>query len=112
MSNENRETKEINVGGHVIVYKTYLTGREEREIQNQMLNQLELNQKSGEPEITGFKGAMLREQQDKYILNVVVSIDGSSENILDRLLDLPSTQFNKVMEVVQEIAEKKETAAS
>jgi len=107
-----RETRVIKVGSHEIVCKSYLTGREVREIENQMLNQLEMNQKNGQPEISGFKASMMRQQEDQYLTSVVVSLDGNAEDILNRLLDLPGPTYKLVVETVKEIVEKKEVAAS
>jgi len=107
-----RETKELIVGAHKLVVKTYLTGRELRIIQNEMMDNLEMKQKSGETEITGFKGALLRAQEDKQITTTVLSFDGSTEGILDKVLDLPAFEYQEVVAYIKEITEKKEVASS
>lgn len=114
MSEENiRETKELTVGSHKIVVNTYVTGRELRNIESSMMDKLEMSQKDGSQEITGFKGSMLADRQDMQIKAVVVSIDGKNDKIVDAILDLPAEESEQVMDYVKEITEpKKEEAAN
>jgi len=107
-----KETKQITVGAHSVELRTYLTGRESRDIQSAMLNNLEMKQKDGASEISGFKGEMLSLQQDKQITTVVVSMDDSKENILNRILDLPLEEYNVIIKEVEEVATGKKQASS
>ena len=66
-----------------------------------------MSQKNGAQEITGFKGSMLADRQDMQIKMVVVSIDGKTENIVNAVLDLPSTESEQIMDYVKELTEPK-----
>lgn len=108
----NRETREVKVGEHVLVVNSYITGREAREIESTILDKVEMSQSTTNgTEIKGFKGSVLKEKQDMQVKAVVVSIDGNKENILDTILDLPSTESEKIMELVASIAEPKKEQA-
>lgn len=102
-----RETREISVGGHVIVLNTYITGRESRAIEQSMYDKLHLSQRNGEQEISGIKGSVIIEREDAQIKAVVVSIDGNSENIVERLLDFASEHYDEVLTEVRAVVEKK-----
>jgi len=104
-----RPTKEITTtGGHKVVYKTYLTGREANEIQKVMLKNVTMELKGKEPSVSGFNGASIAELSDKTIELMVVSVDGSATNVLDALLDLPNKDYLEAKEMIdKEIAEKK-----
>ena len=80
-----RVTKEITTpGGHQLIIKTYLTARETMGF----LDSLDLpNSKKSE---------MLMEQ-------AVVSLNGSTENISERLLDLPLAEYTAVLNEVNAI---------
>lgn len=85
-----RETKELKtpIDGHTVVIKTYLTGREYREIENVFLRQAKVDvagQTSG-----NFDGSVVKLAEDKLIEQAVVSVDGSSEDILNKVLDFKS----------------------
>ena len=109
--NNTRETKELNIGEHKVVVNTYVTGREMRNIESSMMDKLEMSQKGKEQEITGFKGSMLSERQDMQIKAVVVSVDGRSENIIDAVLDLPTTESEQILDYVKELTEPKKDEA-
>lgn len=107
-----KETKELVVGANTFVVRTYLTGREVRNIQSAMMSSLEMKQKNGEAEITGFKGEMLALQEDKQIQTVVVSVNGSTDNILNFVLDLPKEEYDQVVAYVKEVSEGKKQASN
>lgn len=112
MSNEQRETKEVKVGKHTLVVNTYITGREARDIEGALMDKLEMSQSVDRgTEITGFKGSQLKERQDFQVKAVIVSFNGNTENIIEAILDLPSTQSEEVMKIVREIAEPKKEEA-
>lgn len=90
-------TKELEVDGHKIVIREYLTARQARPIEESSV--AEGNTKPG----GGLTSKGLLAVQDKSIEAVVVSLDGSEENILERLLDLPQLTYNKVREAVTSV---------
>lgn len=108
----NRETHEVNIGGHIIVVNDYITGREARDIESTIYDKIEMSQSTQRgTEITGFKGSILKEKQDMQIRAVVVSIDGKTEGILDAILDLPYKESDEIIRVVLSIAEPKKEEA-
>lgn len=115
MSEQNqRETKTVKVGAHEIVMHTYITGREARDIEGALIDNIEVKQGiDGGAQISGMKGSQLKMRQDEQIKAVVVSIDGVTDNVLDLVLDLPHSESEQIMELVREIADpKKEQVGS
>lgn len=106
-----RETKTITAGGNTLKVVTYLTGREMRDIQSAMLSKLEMKQKGEEMEMSGFNGAMVHGQEDQQILAVVKEVNGSTEDILAKVLDMRAEDYYTVLDYVKSIAEKKEPAS-
>lgn len=106
-----RETKILKIGENEVKVVTYLTGREMRDIQSSMLSKLEMKQKGDEVEMSGFNGAMVQSQEDQQIIAVVKEVNGSTEDILGKVLDMRSEDYFAVVEYVKSIAEKKEVAS-
>jgi hypothetical protein len=81
-----RPTKTVQTeGGHTVVIKTYLTARETMPAVDT-------------PDLPNSKKTQLIAEQ------AIVSLDGSSENIGDRLLDLPLAEYTDIIkEVTQTI---------
>lgn len=103
-----RETKEVKTsGGHTAVIKTYATGREFNEIQGVYLKSAQVNIINGQPAISGLSAETEMEASKKMIEMLVVMLDDSDENLVDRVLDLPLTDYNEVIEALSEISGKK-----
>jgi hypothetical protein len=66
-----------------------------------------MRQRGGEQEVTGFKGTVLAEAQDSAIRLVVVSVDGQTDNVVDRVLDLPSQDYKEIIAAINEVTEGK-----
>lgn len=99
-----RETKKITTpGNHELELKTYVTGRESREIQNVYLDKMNLKQTQNGQEIEGLKGSATGEAENKAIEIVAVSLDGENENIVDRILDLPVSEFNFIKAEINKV---------
>jgi len=107
-----RETKEVTIGAHTFTLHTYITGRESRLVQTEMINNLEMKQANGSPEISGFKGELIALQEDRLISAIVTVMDGSSENIIDRILDLPTDEYDAILKEVRTVAEGKKQASN
>ena len=108
---QQRETKEITVAGHTMTVLTYINGYDERAVQEAILKTLELNE-SGKADVSKMNGSMILIQRDKYAELIVKTLDGSSEDILNRILILPSKESSAIMTIVSDIATGKETANS
>jgi hypothetical protein len=66
-----------------------------------------MKQRGGEQEVTGFKGAVLAEAQDSAIRLVVVSVDGQTDDVVNRVLDLPAQDYKEVIAAINEVTEGK-----
>lgn len=103
-----RETKMLKTtGGHDIVYKSYLTGREFNEIQAILIRDVKLNAVGKEAHIEGFNPAAVEESNKKMLEVAIVSVDGSTQNCADAVLDLPYNETQEVMDALDEISGKK-----
>ena len=92
--NPTRETKEITTPqGHRVVINTYLTGRERRDMQSIFLKDTAINGKSGEMEISNFKGSTITEANDFLLKTLIVSLNGDASNAFDRVLDLHGDEY-------------------
>ena len=102
-----RETKEITtpISGSKVVLKTWLTGKEKRQITSVYLNDLQVEKSDGSEEEPSLKvtGDMLQKSQDAAIEALIVSIDESTEKVLDTLLDLRDEDFQFVLNEINKI---------
>lgn len=88
-----RETREITtpIDNHKVVIKTYLTGREYREIENVFLSQAKVN--SGGEQTGSFDGSIVKVAEDKLIEQSIISIDGATDDLLNKALDFKNADF-------------------
>ena len=88
-----RETKELTtpVDSHKVVIKTYLTGREYREIENVFLRQAKVN--AAGQQSADFDGSIVKVAEDKMIEQAIVTVDGTPDDILNRVLDFKNADF-------------------
>lgn len=100
----NRETTtfETPISKDKVEIKTYLTGRERRALTDVYLQSgVDFNAET--QDVKGIKPDIINKAQDVAWLNVVVSINGSTENIVDTILDMRSEDFNFVTNKVNEV---------
>ncbi len=94
-----RETKEISTPqGHKAVIKTYLTGREVDAVLEDLFKDREAG---ADPKIPM---ALAIKRNNKLIEAAVISLDDSTENIFERLQDLPASEKAYILNQVQELA--------
>jgi hypothetical protein len=102
-----RETREfITPGSRKVVLNAYLTGREANELKAVMFSALKMNMEdaqSGKVNVSDVPGSFLVDQERKALGFLLVSIDGQAENVVDKLLDLPSTEYEAVVKEVNAI---------
>jgi hypothetical protein len=102
-----RETKEfITPAGHKVVLRTYLTGRESNELKSVMFSALKMNMEdaqSGKVNVSDVPGTFLVEQERKAFDILIVSIDGDTISPVDKLLDLPASEYDAVVKEVNQI---------
>ena len=100
-----RETKTITlpVSKKEAVLRTFLTGRETRQLRAIFLNDAEFSSKGDEQELAGIKGRVIEQVENKAIELVVVSVDGSEDKILETILDLHSKDYTFLVKEINEI---------
>jgi hypothetical protein len=102
-----RETRELTTpGGHKVVLRTYLTGREANDLKSVMYGALKMNMEdaqSGKVNVSDVPGTFLVEQERKALGFLLVSIDGNSTTPLEALLDLPASEYEAVKTEVDQI---------
>jgi len=104
-----RPTKELEIGGHKIVFKTYATGRENNEIQSVYLRSAKISMVGKDAQVGSFTGEVQIEAVKKSIEMLVVSVDGKTENVVDTILDLPVEDYEAVVAEIEQLTSKKKT---
>jgi hypothetical protein len=96
---------------HEIVLKSYITGREYRQINTAFMRDVEIeaNAKGETPTMKGLKGSAVEEYENAQLKHVVISIDGSLENVLERILDMRIEDYEFIAKKVRNIIGEKET---
>jgi hypothetical protein len=112
---EDRETHEIvtPLRGHVVKCKDWINGREKQKIDGAMFKSIR-TVGTGENLKPTMSETMLAGQENASIEAIVVSVDGSSTDVLNRVLDMRVKDFEFVVKHVEKIVEgdfdeKKET---
>jgi len=107
-----RETKKLTlpISKKEVEIKTYITGRESREIRDVFLKEMKVSGVGGE--VKEVNASLQSEAENKAIKIIIVSINGDKNDILDKILDLPLRDYNFVMKEINEVesglsAEKK-----
>lgn len=90
-----RTTKSIQTqNGHTLVLRDYITGGEKREIQAIYVQAVAEEKKVAE---------VSAQADDKAFELVLVSLDGTNDNLVSRVLDLPQEDFEEVTSAVGEV---------
>jgi hypothetical protein len=102
-----RETKEITTtGGHVVLLNAYLTGREANELKAVLFADLKMSvedMQSGKVSAADIPASFIVKQEEKAIEMLVVSMDGISDNAAQKVLDLPSAEYDAVVKEINAI---------
>ena len=108
-----RETRSFKTpSGHEIVIKSWLTGREKRDIQNIYLTDVKISSDQTKAPELNLDATKSNLAQDKTFELMVISIDGKTDNIVDTILDMKSEDFDVIVAKLNSIttgAEDKET---
>jgi len=94
------KTKTIQFGEHNAELKEYITQKDDRDIRKPLYDNVNVNDAG---EMSGLKGSMAFQMEDKCIEVIVVSLDGSGENILQRALELPAKDYQALMKEVNNV---------
>jgi len=92
-----------------ILLKSWLTGREKREITGSILQEAEFKSDALDKPI--FKGNVLQKMEDISIKMIVIKIndeDLKPEEILDRILDLRSEEYDFIIKEINKINSSEE----
>lgn len=118
----NREKIEIitPIDKHKVALKTWITGRERRELKKPFMESLKvsLKGKGEDVEKTGIEtgkseyeitdSLMLMEKAENKAIEIIVeSVDGKKENILDVILDMHEDDYNFVVKAINKLTKKK-----
>jgi hypothetical protein len=107
MSTSERETKNHQIGSHSYVVKTYATAREVNDIQQIYFKGTKVEVLGREPKINEFNPNVQFEMEQAMIREMVVSMDGSEENIVERCTDLPFTEYRDLISLIDDLVSKK-----
>ena len=90
-------------GDHEVIFKKELTGGDYQDIQDSLIDSLEITGATEE----GMKmnGAVLKKQRDTKIEMIVVSVDGETSNVLDRVRKLPVGDYTEVLDEIEALYE-------
>ena len=98
-----RTTHEITTpGGFKVVVKDYLTGREVNAVLTDLFKSQEISADDKSPKLSMLVGI---QRNVKLIETAVISLDGSTENLADRLQDLPSKDYTAILTEVKGLAD-------
>jgi hypothetical protein len=102
-----RETRPfVTPSGNTIVLNTYLTGRETAHIKSILLSAVKVavsDLEAKKTDMSGISGEVIAEQERKTLDALVVSVNGDAENAVERLLDLPSSEYEAVLKEIEKI---------
>ncbi|KKN17877.1 hypothetical protein LCGC14_0961360 [marine sediment metagenome] len=102
-----RETKKIKTpNGHEVEIYTYLNGREQRAIDNILVEafKIKVELTDSETEIRNkITPELMAKQEDKTIELMVVSVNGKKENLVDTILDMKSQDYNVAIEAINKV---------
>lgn len=112
--NENRATKEVKTkGGHTVVIKSFLTGKEMKEYNGVLYEHLSvkagkinLGEREVENEFVGnvsdIPGSVLLALDDKMVELCVMSVDGKEGNVKEDLEALPANDYSEIIATLRE----------
>ena len=86
-----------------VVIKAWITGREQRGIDDVAMSSAEIEMKGNEPTISQITTDVVRKIEDKTIETVVISVDEKTDNIIDSVIDLHVEDYNFVIANVNKV---------
>lgn len=96
-----RETKSITTSsGKEVVFHSYLTGKEAREIQKVFLKN---STTDGSGKVVGFNALAVTEAEELALKFLIVSISGNQENASAEVENLPEAEYREVMKAINSV---------
>jgi trehalose-6-phosphatase len=103
----NRETKVFTTAsGHAIEYYAFLTGKEARQLEDEMLSKMNIEVSEDGSKSTSVKADILNAAQDKAMKLVIVSFDQSKENAFEAVENLPAPEYWEIVKELNAVIEK------
>ncbi|PKM88306.1 hypothetical protein CVU83_01915 [Candidatus Falkowbacteria bacterium HGW-Falkowbacteria-2] len=107
MNDQQREVKELTTpSGKKLEIKTYVTARERNEIRDAMLPFMNVDTATNKVD-DKISGDVLVKAEPKLIEVIVSSFDGSSEKVLDRILDGSPEDYDFIVKNLKFISDGK-----
>ena len=104
------DTKEYTLpSGITCKMRPWITGRDKRKLRAIFMEDLKIGADSKGPTVSGIKGSATEVAEDLAITMIVQELDGKTENILDRVLDLHAEDYNAIVKTINEITEEKKS---
>lgn len=102
---DTRETVEFSTksGKNKAVLNTYLTRRERRAIKNAMFGGKEISVDGKSDVKASISMEATDVAEDKTFELVIVELNGSKENILERMLELPDDEASEIKDKIDEL---------
>lgn len=95
------------VSGQKVKVKAWLTGRERREIRSSLLDGVKFSpQVNGDAPVSSdyqINASSIDKMQDIALKTIVVAVDDSTENILDRILDMRDEDYEFIVKEVEKV---------
>lgn len=103
---EDIETFEITTPekGHIVVLKAWITGRDKQKIDGSLFKGVQTSG-AGNSITPQLSENMIANQENASIESVIVSVDGDSVNVLDRVLDMRVRDFDFVTKEIKKIVD-------
>ena len=107
MTTQERETKTLTTpSGKELALKTYLTARERKQVRETLFSQMKGNATpDGTFQISELPASVMIQAEEATLKAVIVSYDGSVENVLERLLDTKTEEYDFVLAEVNKVTE-------
>lgn len=109
-----RPTIEIKTphGKHVVVMKEYLNGKEKRAINAVFMDKVTIKAgaDAAATSLDGLRGTAMVEYENAQLQNIVVSVDGKTDNVLEALLEMRSADLEFVVKTAQDVFNDKDFA--
>lgn len=106
---EQRPLNEVKTsGGHIAKIVQYITGGEMEDIDDSVAKAMQIDQ-SGR--VTAATGSVLGARRNVQFEVCLKSLDGSTENLIERLRALPKEDYLEIRKAIEEVVDGKKTPA-
>ena len=103
MSEATRPTREVTTpAGHKVTVKEYLTAREVNGVLTELFKSQEVSADDKNPRLSLVIGV---QRNIKLVEAAVVSLDGTTENLSERIQDLPVSEYTAILNEVKGLAD-------